>query len=531
VSDLLRQPVFIISFLIIALFVVVGATFPEAFGEAATAGLDWATLTFGWFFLVSVFGFVVVLLFLAFSKYGDTKLGPPDSEPEFSYYSWVAMLLAAGFGIGLVFYGVAEPMSHFSEPPYGLAEPETVEAARLALQYSFFNWGVSQWSAFCIVGLIMGFFQFRKGKPGLVSAVMEPALEKVAGRRQIATALDIFAVIATVVGVATSLGLGVLQVNGGLNYLYGIPESFLWQAVILAIMVVAYMISASTGLEQGIRILSTTNLTIAMGLVIFVVIFGPSLQILRSFIEGMGAYFQNFVYMSLQANPHSDSTWASSWTIFYWAWVIAWSPFVGTFVARVSYGRTIREFVIGVLMVPPLLACVWHGIFGGAALSFDLAENAGIAQVVQENITFSLFRFLELFPATTLLSLLSMALIFIFLITSADSASYIVAQLTDYGSTNPPLLKRLVWGTMIAGICLTLIATGGLEALQAAAILAALPFVLVLYAMVWMLFRELARDRREQLERLYEEHEQTPVGASLEEARQLSENGAQEESS
>jgi len=529
VSELLRQPVFIISFIIIAIFVTIGAAFPESFGAAATTGLDWATLTFGWFFLVSVFGFVVVLVFLALSKYGDTKLGPPDSEPEFSYYSWVAMLLAAGFGIGLVFYGVAEPMSHFSVPPYGLAEPGTPEAARLALQYSFFNWGVSQWSAFCVVGLIMGFFQYRKGKPGLVSAVMEPALRNVSAHRQIAAALDIFAVIATVVGVATSLGLGVLQVNGGLNYLYDVPEGFVWQAIILSIMVLAYMISASTGLEKGIRILSTTNLTIAMALVVFVLLFGPSLQILRSFTEGMGAYIQNFVYMSLQANPHSDSTWASSWTIFYWAWVIAWSPFVGTFVARVSYGRTIREFVVGVLMVPPLLACVWHGIFGGAALSFDLAQNAGIAQVVQENITFSLFRFLELLPGTTVLSLLSMALVFIFLITSADSASYIVAQLTDNGSTNPPLFKRLLWGIMIAGICLTLIATGGLEALQAAAILAALPFVLVLYAMVWMLFRELASDRREQLEKLYEEHEQTPVGASLEEARQLSDNGSEGE--
>ena len=526
-SELLRQPVFTLSFIVIAIFVVIGAAFPDSFGTAAAAGLDWATLTFGWFFLISVFGFVVVLVFLAFSKYGDTKLGPPESEPEFSYYSWVAMLLAAGFGIGLVFYGVAEPMSHFSVPPYGLAEPETPEAARLALQYSFFNWGVSQWSAFCVVGLIMGFFQFRKNKPGLVSAVMEPALQKFSARRQIAAALDIFAVIATVVGVATSLGLGVLQVNGGLNYLYGVEEGFFWQAVILAVTAVAYMISASTGLEKGIRILSSTNLAVATVLLIFVLFFGPTLEILRGFVGGMGAYAQNFVGMSLQANAYSDSTWASSWTIFYWAWVIAWSPFVGSFVARISYGRTIREFVIGVLIVPPVLACIWYGVFGGAALSLDLEQGAGIAGVVQENITYSLFRFFEFLPLPTLVSVGAMILVFIFLVTSADSASYIVAQLTDRGSKNPPLLKRMVWGTTIAAICLTLIATGGLEALQAAAILAALPFVFVLYAMVWMLFRELALDRRKQLEKLYEEHEQTPVGASLEEARQLSDNGSE----
>ncbi len=519
-----RQPVFVISAAIIAIMVLIGAIVPEQFGAAANAGLAWATSNFGWFFLMSVFGFVVVLVYLAFSKYGDTKLGPPDSEPEFSYYSWVAMLLAAGFGIGLVFYGVAEAMSHFVTVPHGLAPPRTPQAAELALQYAFFNWGVSQWAAFSIVGLIIGFFQYRKRRPGLVSAVMDPVTRQFAARRKINAALDIFAVVATVMGVATSLGLGVLQVNGGLGYLYGVPEGFLWQAIILGVMFVAYMISASTGLDKGIRILSTINLTVAIGLMLFVLFFGPTLAILNSFVQAMGNYLQNFIFMSLQTNAHGDSGWAAGWTIFYWAWVIAWSPFVGTFVARISYGRTIREFVIGVLVVPPLLACIWMGVFGGAALHFDLAEGAEISVAVEQNITNSLFRFFELFPFSTALSLLGMVLVFIFLITSADSASYIVAQLTDGGRKNPPLAKRLTWGAMIAAICLTLIATGGLEALQAGAILAALPFIFVLYAMVWMLFRELAADRRAQLEQLYEASDQTPVGASLEEARELMED-------
>ncbi|MDX9861694.1 MAG: BCCT family transporter [Rhodospirillales bacterium] len=518
-----RQPVFLVSVAIIAVLVMIGAIAPKTFAAGAQAGLDWTTHNFGWFFLMSVFGFVIVLVFLAFSKYGDTKLGPPDSEPEFSYYSWISMLLAAGFGIGLVFYGVAEPVTHFIAPPHALAVAGTPEAAGLALQYSFFNWGVSQWAAFSIVGLIIGFFQFRKKKPGLVSAVMDPLVRPLPGGRQISGALDVFAVVATVMGVATSLGLGVLQVNGGLRYLYGVPENFMWQAIILGVMFLAYILSASTGLDKGIRILSTINLTIAIGLMVFVLLFGPTLAILNSFMQAMGSYLQNFIFMSLQTDPHRNADWAAGWTIFYWAWVIAWSPFVGTFVARISYGRTVREFVIGVLVVPPLLACVWMGIFGGAALHFDLVGGAGIAEAVEKNITTSLFRFFEAFPFTQFLSVLGMVLVFLFLITSADSASYIVAQLTDRGSVKPSLAKRLTWGVLIAAICLTLIATGGLRGLQAASILAALPFILVLYAMVWMLFRELAADRRALLEQLYEEHDQTPVGASLEEARQLSE--------
>lgn len=522
-NDSYKQPVFLISLLIIAALVVAGVIAPVSFGAMAHAALAWTTSRFGWLLLLSVLGFVIVLVYLAFSKYGEIKLGPPESEPEFSYYAWIAMLLAAGFGIGLVFYGVAESMMHFVSPPHGLALPGSDRAAELALQYTFFNWGISQWAAFSVVGLIIGFFQFRKSSPGLVSIVLDPVTSKSRYRRQLNGALDIFAVVATVMGVATSLGLGVLQVNGGLKYLYDIPESLLWQSIILAIMFIAYMLSAATGLDRGIRILSTINLSVALALMLFVLLFGPTLAILNHFTQAMGNYLQNFIFMSLQTNAPGDNSWGAGWTIFYWAWVIAWSPFVGTFVARISYGRTVRQFVLGVLFVPPMLACVWMGIFGGAALHFEMVQHAGIANAVQSNITTSLFKFFELFPLSQLVSIIGMVLVCIFLVTSADSASFIVAQLTDRGNPLPPLGKRLVWAIMIAAICLTLIATGGLQALQAAALLAALPFVLILYAMVWMLFRELAADRRAQLELLYQANRQTPVGASLEEARKLTE--------
>ena len=518
-----RQPVFVVSVAVISVLVLAGAVFPDAFRVASEGALGWMTSTLGWFYLASVFGFVAVLVYLACSRYGGIRLGAPDSVPEFSYYAWISMLLAAGFGIGLVFYGVAEPMSHYLTPPYAMVEGGTTEAARLSIQYSFFNWGVSQWAAFSIVGLIIGFYQFRKQRPGLVSVVLEPMTRGRAGGAHLGGALDVFAVVATVVGVATSLGLGVLQINGGLNAVFGFPEGFTWQVIILGVMFAAYMISAATGLNRGIRILSSINLTLALALMVFVIVFGPTVVILQTIVQGIGDYIQNFLAMSLTAGAYDDTGWASGWTIFYWAWVIAWSPFVGTFVARISRGRTIREYVFGVLVVPPLIACVWMGVFGGAGLHMEMTQGAGLAAAVEQNITVALFRLFELLPLSTILSILGMVLIFIFLITSADSASYIVAQMTDRGSINPPLAKRLTWGALLAAICLTLIATGGLQGLQAGAVLAALPFTFILYAMVWTLFRELAADRRAALEALYHKHDRTPVAATIEEARKLDE--------
>lgn len=517
----LMQPVFLIAVACVLALVIAGAAAPVAFGAWANAGLRWTTTHFGWFYLASVFGFVVVLVYLAFSKYGDIRLGSPDSRPDYSSFSWIAMLLAAGFGVGLVFYGMAEPVSHFLKPPYGVMAGGTPEAARLAIQYSFFNWGIHQWAAFSVVGLVIGYHQFRRNEPGLVSAVLMPRMKGVPGATGFGHAFDVLAVVATVMGVATSLGLGVLQLNGGLNFLFGVPEDTLWQAMILAAMFAAYMASTAAGLDRGIKTLSNLNLGLAVALMAYVLAVGPTLAILETIVQGMGDYLQNIFAMSLRAGPFDDSEWASEWTIFYWAWVIAWSPFVGTFVARISHGRTIREYIIGVLVMPPLIACLWIGVFGGAALHLELQQGAGLAAATEQNITTALFKLFDLLPLSPLLYGAGLSLIFIFLITSADSASYIVAQLTDRGSIDPPLAKRLTWGSLIAAICLTLIATGGLRGLQAAAVLAALPFTFLLYAMIWALFRELASDRLTALEELYEKHDKTPVGASIEEARRL----------
>lgn len=522
-----KQVVFFGSAIIIIALVLLGAIAPTTFANAAGIALDAVSRYFGWLYLISVFGFVVFLVVLACSRYGKIRLGAPYSEPEYSFFSWVSMLLAAGFGVGLVFYGLAEPVSHFLNPPYGDMPGGTPEAARYAIQYSFFHWGLSQWAGFSVVGLIIAYFQFRKEREGLVSTVLGSLTEKLPEKVQAPTnnTLNIFAVVATVMGVATSLGLGVLQLNGGLHQVLGIPESTLWQFIILAVMCICYTMSSYSGLDKGIQWLSNINMVLCLGLMAWVLITGPTIFILNTIVVGIGDYLQHFIGMSLRMNPFDKSgeRWITSWTVFYWAWVIAWSPFVGTFVARVSKGRTIREYVLGVLIVPPLLACAFIGVFGGAALHMELfSGSAGtLSSAVESNITSALFTFFDLMPFSNVLSVLAMGLIFVFLVTSADSASYIVSQMTDNGSLEPPLYKRLTWGLLISAICLTLMVAGGLKGLQTGSLLAALPFMFILYMMIFVLTRELRDDRRRMLLELYSHHEEMPVGADAFEARDL----------
>lgn len=521
-----RQRVFVASTMIIVVLVAIGAIFPDQFSKGASAALSGVTHLFGWFYLFSVFGFVIFLLVLAFSKYGKIRLGPQESKPTYDFFSWVSMLLAAGFGVGLVFYGMAEPMTHFANPPFGDVEGETPEAARLAIQYAFFNWGVHQWAAFSVVGLIIAYTQFRKGQTGLVSTVMSPLTAKLGKGRVLAGGiLNTFAVVATVMGVATSIGLAVLQINGGLHAVFNVTEGLMWQAIILFAMFICYMLSTVSGLDKGIKRLSNINMALCLALMAYILITGPTVAILGTITMGLGDYLQNFLSMSLRLSPYTETDWASSWTVFYWAWVIAWSPFVGTFVARISRGRTIKQYVFGVLIVPPLLACLWIGVFGGAAIHMDIFQGTDLAQATSDNITSALFVMFDQMPFSFPLSIVAMILIFIFLVTSADSAAYIVGQMTDKGSLNPPLYKRVTWGILIAAICLILISAGGesgLSGLQSAAVVSALPFTLIIYGMVYVLLKELRADRKQMLLNLYRQHNETPVGADAFEADEMS---------
>ncbi|WP_077622682.1 BCCT family transporter [Sediminibacillus massiliensis] len=490
-KNIWKNPVFTVSAVIISLLVITGAAMPEQFGEIASRLFDFTAINFGWLYLFGVFILIIFLVGLAVSKYGAIRLGGEQERPEFPFFTWVGMLFSAGFGVGLVFWGVAEPMSHFFSTPFQGMEGQTEEAARVAMGYAFFHWGVSQWSVFAIVGLVVGFLQFRKEKNGLISTALEPVVGK---KPVVKGIIDSLAVIATVMGIATSLGLGVLQMNGGLNSVLGIGNSGFVQIVIIVILLVAYMLSSATGLDKGIRYLSNLNLGLALGLLVFVFLFGPTVFILETFTLGIGDYFANFVQYSFRMQPYKEGTWVRDWTIFYWAWAIAWSPYVGAFVARVSRGRTIRQYILGVMVIPPLIACLWIAGFGGTALWYDLNQGTAIAEAVNGDVTTALFALFDNLPLTMFMSILSILLIFTFLVTSADSATYILGSMTSYGSIHPPKYAKFVWGILMSAIAGVLLFAGGLQALQTASLIAALPFTIILLLLMVAIIKLLAEE-------------------------------------
>ncbi|WP_088101955.1 BCCT family transporter [Halalkalibacter urbisdiaboli] len=480
------NPVFFVSAVIIIILVLFGGIAPERFGAGAEGLFLFTTTNFGWFFLFSVFIFVLFLVGLAISKYGKIRLGPQDSKPEYPFFTWVGMLFSAGFGVGLVFWGVAEPMSHFFSPPFMNVEPLTHQTARIAMGYSFFHWGLSQWSVFAIIGLMIAFLQFRKEKDGLVSTAVEPIVGK---NKTVKNVIDCLAVIATVMGVATSLGLGILQMSGGLHFVFNIPNSIWVQLIIMVILLILYSLSSTTGLNKGIKWLSNLNLSLCLVLLLFVFIAGPTVFIMNSFTLGIGDYINEFIAYSLRLTHYRGGTWVRDWTIFYWAWAIAWSPFVGAFVARVSKGRTIREFVIGVMVVPPLIACFWIATFGGTALYYDLMQGTAIAEAVNADITVALFETFAQLPLSMVMSVISFLLIFTFLVTSADSATYILASMTSGGSLSPKTYIKLTWGILMAAIAIVLLFAGGLGALQTASLVSALPFTVIIVIIMFSIVK------------------------------------------
>ncbi|WP_164216952.1 BCCT family transporter [Virgibacillus sp. YIM 98842] len=481
-----QNPVFFISAIIVGLLVIIGAFMPDQFGAVAQALFDFTTINFGWFYLLAVFIIILFLIGISVSKHGKTRLGPSDSRPEYPFFTWIGMLFSAGFGVSLVFWSVAEPMSHFFVTPFSDVEAQSEEAARVAMGYSFFHWGISQWAVFALAGLAIAFLQFRKNRSGLVSAAIEPVVGK---NKTVANTVNILAVIATVMGVATTVGLSFIQLNGGLSSVFNVPNNIGVQLIIALVMLAAYLTSSVTGLDKGIKWLSNINLGMALLIMIIVFALGPTVFILNSFVLGLGDYITSFVQYSLRLSPYTGGEWVYDWTIFYWAWAIAWSPFVGAFVARVSRGRTIREFVAGVMVVPPAIACVWIAVFGGTAVYSDLNNGTSIAEAVNEDVTVALFEALGVVPFTDILSIISILLIFTFMVTSADSATYILGSMTSKGTLNPALITKIIWGVLITAIALVLLFSGGLEALQTASLTAALPFTVILLIMLVSIFK------------------------------------------
>ncbi|KMY46577.1 glycine/betaine ABC transporter permease [Bacillus sp. FJAT-27916] len=485
--------VFWITVAIVLAAVVFGVAAPASFEEATANLQSFLTTSFGWYYLILVTIIVIFCVFLIFSPVGTIRLGKADDRPEFSNASWFAMLFSAGMGIGLVFWGAAEPLSHFMTPP--LADGGTPEAHKEAMRYTFFHWGIHAWGIYAIVALALAYFQFRKNEPGLISATLKPVL----GKRMdgpLGTIVDVLAVFATVIGVATTLGFGAAQINGGLSFMFGIPNSFGVQAIIIAIVTVLFILSAWSGLGKGIKYLSNANMVLASLLFLLMFIVGPAILTLNMFTDTLGGYIQNIVQMSFRIAPLNEEhrSWINGWTIFYWAWWISWSPFVGIFIARVSKGRTIRQFMIGVLLLPALVSFLWFSVFGTSAIEVQNAGNVDLTNFATEEV---LFAVLSEFPWSTILSIIVIILVSTFFITSADSATFVLGMQTTYGSLTPANTVKVVWGIAQSAIALILLYSGGLQALQNSLIAAAFPFSLIIVLMMISLYRSLSQEKKE----------------------------------
>ena len=486
--------VFYISMIVVSIVVVWGILSPENLSSTADIILNFTISKFGWFYLICVFGFLVFSIYLAFSKYGNVTLGDQNDEPAFSYLSWFGMLFSAGMGIGLVFWGVSEPLHHYIYPPMDI-QPGTAEAANTAILYSFFHWGLHAWGIYCTIGLILAYFQFRKKKGSLISNTFEPLIGEKNSKGLIGKTIDILSILATVFGVATSLGLGALQINGGINQVFGIEISTLNQIIIIFVATVLFLISATTGLDKGIKILSNTNIAVAISLLLFVFIFGPTFSILEIFTNTLGSYLQNITEMSLRLRPFKSSKWIEEWTLFYWAWWIAWSPFVGVFIARISKGRTIKEFIFGVLLVPSIFSFLWFSIFGGTALNFQIIKKINLVEVVNQDLSAVLFYTLKELPLSTIISVVAIILIMTFFVSSADSATFVLGMLSSNGSQHPKVYIKIIWGVLQSLIAIALLISGGLRGLQTLAIIAALPFSVILVLMCVSFYKELKKER------------------------------------
>ena len=493
-----RRPgwVFSVSLVLLVSFVLLGVFYPDEFARASARALQFTTDHFGWLYLFATTGFLVFCLGVALSHYGHIRLGADGESPEFSYPAWLGMIFSAGMGVGLVFWGVAEPMSHYMDPPLGEAAAQTPGAAGLAMQYSLFHWGFHQWANFAVVGLAIAYVRFRQQRPGLISEPFRATLgDRVDGPA--GHALNVLAVVSTAFGVATTLGLGVLQLNSGLSSVAGIGFGTTQQLMILGGISVVFLLCALTPLESGIRYVSDANMMLAAGLLLFVFFLGPTDFIMAAMTNAIGDYFSNILGMSLVMTPYTGEDWVERWTIFYWAWGLSWAPFVGSFIARISRGRTIREFVLGVIGVPVLLSIFWFSVFGGSALFFELFEGAAIGEAVTREVSSALFVTLEQLPAARWISILTLVLITLFVITSANSATFVLGMFTGKGVLNPARTLRVLWGIIQVLVAGVLLLSGGLAALQTISIVAALPFMVLMIFMAAALLRSLRNEQRQ----------------------------------
>jgi choline/glycine/proline betaine transport protein len=486
-------PVFYPSLGLTLLLATIGILWPDEASMFFSMLQNWLLDKVGWIYILGMAIFVCLSIFLMVSRLGDIRLGPDHSKAEYSNLSWFAMLFAAGMGIGLMFFSVAEPLQHFISPP--MAESGSTEAARNAMNITFFHWGLEAWGVYAIVGLALAYFSYRHNLPLLPRSALYPLLkDKIYG--PIGHVIDIFAIIGTMFGIATSLGFGAAQVNAGLNFLFAVPDTSLVKCLLIVIITSIATISVALGLDKGIKILSNFNIIIALFLLLFVLLFGDTTGLLRSFVQNTGNYLSSIVQktFNLYAYEHKQG-WLSGWTLFYWGWWIAWSPFVGMFIARVSKGRTIREFMIGVLFIPTGFTFLWLTVFGNSAINIAIQGSAaGLLSSAESNVPVALFQFLQHFPFSMVISIISLILIVTFFVTSADSGSLVIDILATGGAKQSIVWQRIFWSLLEGFLAISLLYSGGLAALQTATIASAFPFLIILFFICIALLKALSKD-------------------------------------
>ncbi|MFO7763644.1 MAG: BCCT family transporter [Wenzhouxiangellaceae bacterium] len=485
--------VFVVSLILVAAFGGWGLIDPDGMSGTSLGFTTFMLTSIGWYWLLISTGFLILAAFLALGPYGRVKLGGDDEEPEFSTVSWIAMLFAGGMGAGLIFWGVAEPLYHFRDPP-GMPG-ETAEAARAAFMLTNLHWGLHAWSIYGVCAMVIAYFTFRKKKKPLISTPIESLFPGVAGQRlgQVANVLGVFAVV---FGLAGSLTMGTLQIRAGLGELLGTPLNFGMSLLVMLTMYATYMTSTSVGVDRGIKLLSNINMVVAVLMVVYIAVLGPTAFIFETLIDSIGTYFTQLPAMAFHLLPFEGlQDWTASWTLTYMIWWLAWGPFVGIFIARISRGRTIREFCAGVIIVPTLFSLFWFAVLGGAGIFIELFGGGGIAELVSQDVSRAFFVFLDFFPLGQLLGFVALFLIFIFLVTSADSGSFVLSMMTSEGQLNPPLVYKLVWGTLVAVLTVATLFSGSVEVAKAMAVTGAIPFSVVLLLQVVGFMRAIRAER------------------------------------
>ncbi|WP_083974512.1 BCCT family transporter [Kitasatospora mediocidica] len=487
--------VFGISAVLVLGVVAWGVFAKDSLGRTSSRALGWVLHSFGWLFVVAADVFLVLAVLLACSRFGRIRLGRDDERPEFSTLAWIAMMFSAGMGIGLMFYGVGEPLQLYAEPQPGSGlTAQTPAAAQQALEFSLFHWTLHPWAIYAMGGLALAYTTFRKGRGNRISAAFVPLLGSRRANGAPGRAIDLLAIFATVFGSATSLGLGALQVADGLGFISSVRNTQNVQLVIIGSLTAAFVLSAFSGVHKGVKWLSTLNVVLASAIMLFVFLVGPTVFVLDSIPSTVGGYLSDLLVFSSQTGAFTDEKWLGTWTIFYWAWWLSWAPFVGTFIARISRGRTVREFLVSVLLVPSGATVVWFCVMGGTAIRLDSTGAHDLVGTISQGPEASLFAMMKALPWGSVSSVICVLLVMTYFITSADSASLVLGSLSSGGSLHPRTWLVVVWGVLMGGVAASLLLAGGLSALQNATILVALPFVVVMLALCLSLIKELRED-------------------------------------